>query len=746
MKPICRPAASRLVLCAAVLAALAVGCARSRPPEPALSLDAIDSEQIAAEDRIIGQPKEVAAVLGSQRGRPWNAAVSVDFLSDGRLVSVDTVGNVRFWDPATLRERAALTWDPTTLPGAAEPSLRLRALRWSPDGRLAVTIGEDGRLCLWEVKGERLALRSALELPHGQRDRIWQAGPVFSPDGAWLAWGGDKGGPIVCPVRDARLGVPQELPVDCQRVSALAFSPDARTLAITGEDGNLRLWTVGAGAREFYRLRVEGRWPRPLCFTPDGKALLFGCNPVSRLDLSGDVPKGPFPVLEIPEVERRGRVLISAMCMSAEGKTLALLTEIGMREDPGPVPQDLRIWDLSGSKPVERAFLPHAVEDFSRVSFSPDGKLLAGIGTDNQIRLWDLSGPELVLRGRQSGHTEGIAALAFSPDGKLLATGDNDHAARLWDLATSRPSQQVCLEDRHSETRFLAFSADGKLLGSGDGFRHRLWDLKGETPRAWPPPAPTGPVVKFDPPPRNPGPARREKDGFYIAQDWLALSPDGKTLAAFRAGEVRLWAVLGENPAEFARLTPDKLKPALATFSADGKFLALADRDNTVPAQVWDVSSSPPQLAARVPAAHARPLRTLALSPDGKTFASAGEDWAVEVWDLSGATPQPKATLLAHAATVAALAFAPGGSALLSADEAGHVVVWDVAGHRPRHEWKLPGAVHALAFAPDGRHFATANANGTAYIWRLPPAGTEAPPPACWQPRRGQRNAGPDPK
>ncbi len=73
-------------------------------------------------------------------------------------------------------------------------------------------------------------------------------------------------------------------------------------------------------------------------------------------------------------------------------------------------------------------------ETFSLV-FSPDGRTLAGGGTDGIVRMWELATG--TRRLDLPAHEGAVHALAFSPDGRTLATASMDGTVRFHDLTAS---------------------------------------------------------------------------------------------------------------------------------------------------------------------------------------------------------------------------------------------------------------------------------------------------------------------
>ena len=90
-------------------------------------LDSLDSKTIAADEHFPWQPKELVAVLGKHRGRPWNSSRAYAVSPDGKvLASGSPEGSIHLWDTASLRERPLLHDD-----GAGQ----VITLAWSRDGK-----------------------------------------------------------------------------------------------------------------------------------------------------------------------------------------------------------------------------------------------------------------------------------------------------------------------------------------------------------------------------------------------------------------------------------------------------------------------------------------------------------------------------------------------------------------------------------------------------------------------------------
>jgi WD40 repeat protein len=454
-----------------------------------------------------------------------------------------------------------------------------------------------------------------------------------------------------------------------------------------------------------------------------------------RTELYGD-PLPPGALARIGTVRWRHSDRITALAFTADGKHLVT----------GSADRTVRLWDVTTGKEVQR--LDGHKGKVVAVAVSPDGRI-ASLGAEQALLLWDVAKgrPTRVVRSREKS----LRCIAFAPGGGVLAVGGGkddggegylrvEEAATgqerpgfpeggptAWCLAHS-PDGRL-LAARHSRAVEIRDAATGALRGRwqdddlyvdhwpvhwlafAPGGRRLFTVTKQGELRTWDHVAGRHGVHCFETP-----------DDRHLGEEKLtcfALSPDGKTLASGGSqGRVYLW-----DPAAPSRTlrplrtwracangVPDPLngfgQVNAVAFSPDGKVLAVAYRFEV---QLFDTVTGR-RLTKEV--CHQGPIKDVAVSPDGATVATAGEDRTIRLWDP--ATGRERRRFAQDREWNRGVAFSPDGKELATTTYLKEVRFLDAAtgrqvrvrGHRmDRYLW-------AVAAAPDGKVVAFGNSEG----------------------------------
>jgi WD40 repeat protein len=425
-------------------------------------------------------------------------------------------------------------------------------------------------------------------------------------------------------------------------------------------------------------LGAAGRLPdRPIAvaYSPDGKRLATGgagragCS-VCLLDAA---------TMRLQAVLPGHLWAIVGIGFAPDGQTLASADLHGT----------LRLWDLRGPHPRERAVWNHPKYREWHFAFTPDSRTLITADGSNTLHFWDLTrySPRL-------GHTwkspAPVHLVAVSGDGRTLAAA-GAISLRLWDLSEAPPKLRV-VEERAGLANCLAFTSDGRRLATGYGVNVSVPGLVGPMP---------GMVQVWEVAPASLKPTALLLGGDNDTSVYeVAFSADGKTLlAGCTSGRIHIWNVAAAETKAICTLKDcdlDSASTATPSFALapDGQTLATVGREDQY-IRLWDLRGGQPR---QVFPARAEPwlYRSVAVAPDGKTMAtwrcrlqadgSVGSGQGqVQFWDVRGRVPTERASFPLDDTRVHPFQFGLAGRLLLadSRKPPGILRLFDVAGPRP---------------------------------------------------------------
>ncbi|MGH2409455.1 MAG: hypothetical protein ACRDGS_03695, partial [Chloroflexota bacterium] len=452
----------------------------------------------------------------------------------------------------------------------------VRALAYSPDGRILASGGGDRAIQVWNVANGR-EIGPPLTGHTGAVTSL-----AFSPDGTLLASGSaDQTVRLWHKVGANGRWAPFGAPLTGQQdqVRVVAFSPNGKLLASSSWDGSIWLWNLSGSHPRGAPLTTLAGDLGAMAFSPDGTILAAGGQDVSTIQLWDVVNRRP---LGAPLVGQKG--FVEQLAFSPDGRLLASTGDNGA----------VRLWDVRRRQPLG-APLAAGISPTGALAFSHDGRMLALIGGD-RITLWDVA-TRRPIGVPLSAHDGDVYSVAFSPDGTMLAAGDAGQEVAFYDVSPGADPENPLATplDNPDPITSVASSPAGALLAAGDRTGQvRLWDTVRRK------------VI---------GVLAGARAGGIIA---VAFNPLGTVVAAADSdGSIQLWDVAHSRPvggpldARAGGLTSMAISP-------DGTILAAGYADATI--RLWDVARRRP----RGPPLTSQDgeIGALAFSPNGKILAS----------------------------------------------------------------------------------------------------------------------------
>lgn len=622
-------------------------------------------------DLQLGEREREFLKRSARRGLLRSAAVVV-LLSAVTVVAAAALSVTEEWDGIRL---------------ADGHTAAARKAVFSPDGRLLVTCGEDGRMIVWDFATRQ---RLATLADNGG----WVNSVAFSPDGKCFAAAG--AGNTIEVWDAARLEKTTVLHGHSSTVEVVSFSRDGRWLgSISGSPGGRTIIWDTRTWEKACELPPSMMWG-DLNWSANGKQLLIGAEVwdlqtrkrIGELDpqaafcaiswdqrfLAGIDPSGAVSFYETARMWSEGRAtLISTQRVHHyHGRAVAISPDERLVASAA---EDIVLWDAATQTKLVR--MKYTAQVWS-LAFSPDGQWLVSTHDDGAVLLWSVA--ERELAASFNGHSASIHSTAFSPDGSHLASASEDRSVIIWDVLNNK--KEAILSGHTDRVTAVAYSRDGMSLASADMDSNIfIWDLA-ERKRKW--------ATRY----------------LHLGKHWqatycVAFSPDERYLACTH-GVYDL--SISRQILDFGELAGSHQVPWGATygvaFSPDGRRLACATDQGYL--LLWDVETW--QLIGYANRS-VTALITLSFEPGGNRLITGDDEGAVRLWEVS---PLREIALLGrHEARIKSIAISPDGREVASCGDDKMLSLWDIEDRRLiSHIGIHTAPVLSVAFSADGKRLA----------------------------------------
>jgi ribosome assembly protein 4 len=322
------------------------------------------------------------------------------------------------------------------------------------------------------------------------------------------------------------------------------------------------------------------------------------------------------------------------------------------------------------------------------VAFSPDGRVLASGGGDNEIRIWDIQ-TKTPIETLQA-HRHWVQVLSWSPDGKYLASGSRDGGLICWrheGYSNWRPTtlsghsnflSHISWEPLHRNAlceRFVSASKDATL---------KVWGRTG---------------VRF------------ALSGHTSCVTCVVWGGEGRIFSTSQDRQILVWSDV--DGAQLARLSGHGHWVNFVTLSCE-HVLRTGAHDHT------EQEFSTPELAS----AYARKRYDAVLQRSGgERMISCSDDNTMFLWAV-GENPaqgtKQLSRLVGHQGPVIHVAFSPDGAYIASCSADKSVRIWSATDGKFICTFRgHVGAVYRVVWSLDSRMVVSASRDSTVKLWSI---------------------------
>ncbi|MDX1994201.1 MAG: WD40 repeat domain-containing protein, partial [bacterium] len=373
-----------------------------------------------------GEPVRTFAGEGA---RQTNALA---FSPDGRLVLSGSNNQIIVWNTETGTEVRRLS----------AHNAPIESIRFTTDGRYAISVARNGDWRVWDVTGGDTAEQGRLAVNTEQPPVIAAA---ISPDGASVyaaAW------TDLFFYDGQTLRQSNRVSTGDNMLNAVFSTTRPRALAVM--ENAAIYYNMENGTYIDYLGRSGETYTGQAAIGPDGDSVVLEGN---VLYLYGPDLR-PIRVWENKRSLYPGDEITGLAVMPDDS---AILIASGDPDNPEGQPYPLVMLDSATGAEIRRFDNEHTAT-VTGVSISPDGRYALTTSADRTLIVWDIASGRLLRR--LAGHTGAVTTVGISADSRYALSGSDDGSLILWDVRAGEPVRRFI---GHTEpVRRVFFSSDGR--------------------------------------------------------------------------------------------------------------------------------------------------------------------------------------------------------------------------------------------------------------------------------------------
>lgn len=463
---------------------------------------------------------------------------------------------------------------------------KVHNLIFTPDGNRLISISEDKTIRVWNAQTGEQIKKFESQIGDGYEGMLYAS--ALSPDGKFLAVGGyqvstETQNYVI--IIDIEKGVQVATAIGhTDVITSLAFSSSGVYLASGSQDGTVRIWKMENFPALPYVTTLDLKLPvSSLSFNKKTQELaVAGESKDVFIYALGDLRKGETKFS--PKALHRHKGIVNKLSYSPDGSLLA----------SSSFDNELIIWNADGTLARDIDKLKHPITAFA---FSFDGKILAALDETGAGASYTMpNGTKLTdFKGHDNTVFSAVFSPSFTSNYTIASAGGNNNEIILWNPINGLTLRKI--KGKGSPIQQLAFGKGYELFISKEMVTNGKPAFKSSFDFS-------SFVINRNPT-QSPSIAELPKDIFQTGINSIAL-PKGKVIQTDELVDGRIL--------DFRSL-------------ADGSVVVASDFS----LKLFDKNG----YLSKEFIGHSGAIRTVTISEDGKYLASGGEDQSVIVWKLS---------------------------------------------------------------------------------------------------------------